>query len=114
MDSVFEEFARRAADIGTARGSVFEPPLLFRSGHAGRLLVRERDDDEENDHKKSDRISIKAVPIDVGTHRTTLLFTEAAKQITHNCRDSNSVSAMHEAQQQPGCAAPARWRSSWQ
>jgi hypothetical protein len=69
-----------------------------------RFLVRERDDDYEGDHNKGDRISIKAFPIEVNTHRT-LLFAEAAKQISLGCRGSNGVPAMHEAQQHFGCAA---------
>jgi hypothetical protein len=47
-----------------------------RTGHTGRFLVHERDDDYEGDHNKGDRISIKSFPIDVNTHRTALLFAE--------------------------------------
>jgi hypothetical protein len=72
------------------------------TGHAGRFLVRERDDDQEGDHNKGDRISIKPFPIEVDTHRTALLFAEATKQISLRCRRSNGVPAMHKAQQHFG------------
>jgi hypothetical protein len=73
-------------------------------------LVRERDGDQEHDHNESDRISIKLFPIDVDTHRTALLFAEAAKQICLSCRRSNRVPAMHEALQY-FWTAPAESRS---
>jgi hypothetical protein len=44
------------------------------------FLVRERDDDEEGNHNKGDRLSIKPFPIEVDTHRTALLFAEAANK----------------------------------
>jgi hypothetical protein len=56
------------------RGSIFERPPPNRPSR--KLLVREREDDDEGDHNKSDRVSIKSFPIDVNTHRTALLFAE--------------------------------------
>jgi hypothetical protein len=74
-------------------------------------LVGKRDDDQEDEHNEGDRFRIgpfpAEIPVEVEMHRTALLFSlpKRIKQIRLGCRRFNSVSAMHEAQQQFGCAA---------
>jgi hypothetical protein len=72
---------RAAHGLPPGGPAVCERPLSFRPGHTGGLLVRERDDDDEAEHHKSNQISIKPIklfPVEVDTHRTVLLFTEAS------------------------------------
>jgi hypothetical protein len=58
--------------MNSVHGSIFRKlPLSFRPAHIGRFLVRERDDDYEAEHYKSDHISIKSIKpfsIEVDTH----------------------------------------------
>jgi hypothetical protein len=60
---------------------------------------RQCDGGQEGDHNKGDRHSTRRCLVAVDTHRTTLLFAEAAKQISLGCRRSNRATAMREAQQ---------------
>jgi hypothetical protein len=60
---------------------------------------RQRDGGQEGDHNKGDRHCVRWCLIAVDTHRTTLLFAEATRQIGLGCRRSNRATAMREAQQ---------------
>jgi len=67
------------------------------------VLVRQRDDDDEADHNKSDHISIKSIKVfsvEVDTHRTILLFAGASLKIRPGFVHSNSAISDAAARQQ--------------
>jgi hypothetical protein len=63
------------------------------------VLVCERDDDQNGDHDKGDRVSIKLVFVDVDSHGGHSFFEDASETIRRDGRRSNSASAVREAQQ---------------
>jgi hypothetical protein len=57
---------------------------------------RQCDGGQEGDHNKGDRHSIRRFLIVVDTHRTSLLFAEATKQISLGCRRAADPTARQQ------------------